>query len=60
MRGEIFLSPNVDPLLVLAYPENLRSIGLMVEAVDTFVVRCGTGAGARSDDTENLSLFALS
>ena len=32
--------PNLNHLLVLAYPENLSSIGLMVEAVDTF---CGTG-----------------
>ena len=41
--------PNLNHLLVLAYPENLSSIGLMVEAVDTFrgasasavPVRCG-------------------
>ena len=41
---------NVDPLLGLAYPENLSSIGLMVEAVDTFcgagAVRCGCGCSA--------------
>ena len=34
--GVIFIIPNLDPLLGLAYPENLSSIGLMVEAVDTF------------------------
>ena len=38
---KIFL-PNVDHLLGLSYPENLSSIGLMVEAVDTL---CGTGTG---------------
>ena len=32
-----------DPLLGLAYPENLSSIRLMVEAVDTF---CGASASA--------------
>ena len=32
--------PNLDHLLGLNYPESLSSIGLMVEAVDTF---CGTG-----------------
>ena len=41
--GVIFFIPNLDPLLALAYPENLSSIGLMVEAVDTFR---GAGAGA--------------
>ena len=38
---------NVDPLLVLTYPENLSSIGFMVEAVDTFrSASAGAGAGA--------------
>ena len=40
--GVIIFIPNVDPLLGLAYPENLISIGLMVEAVDEF---CGRGRG---------------
>ena len=31
-----FFIPNVDYLLGLAYPESLRSIGLMVEAVDSY------------------------
>ena len=45
--GVIFFIPNVDPLLGLAYPENLSSIGLMVEAVDTFRgASAGAGAGA--------------
>ena len=41
--GVIFFIPNLDLLLGLTYPENLISIGLMVEAVDTFR---GAGAGA--------------
>ena len=35
-----FLHPN--ELLMLAYPENLVKIGLLVEALDEF---CGTGMG---------------
>ena len=71
--GVNFFIPNVDPLLGLAYPENLSSIGLMVEAVDTFR-GAGAGAvpvlvlvlvpvpvlvGARCDYTENLSLIGF-
>ena len=41
--GVKFVIPHDNLLLGLAYPENLRSIGLMVEAVDTFR---GAGAGA--------------
>ena len=55
---------NVDSLFGLAHPENLSSIGFMVEAVDTFHgasagVGAGAGAGARSDYTENLSLIGF-
>ena len=64
--GVKFFIPHDDPLLGLAYPENLSSIGLMVEAVDTFRgagagagVGAGAGAGARSDYTENLSLIGF-
>ena len=42
-RVYAFLITNLDHLFGLAYPENLSSIGLMIEAVDTF---CGTSAGA--------------
>ena len=41
-----FFITNIDHLLKLNYPENLSSIGLMVEAVDTF---CGTGRGRDGD-----------
>ena len=46
LRGGIFLITKLDNLFGLAYPENLSSIGLMVEAVDTFrgAVRCGASA----------------
>ena len=40
--GVKFFISNLDHLLGLNYPESLSSIGLMVEAVDTF---CGTGTG---------------
>ena len=45
-QGEVkFFIPNLVHLFGLAYPENLSSIGLMVEAVDTL---CGTGMGRRA------------
>ena len=40
LAGVAFFITNLDHLFGLAYPENLSSIGLMVEAVDTL---CGTG-----------------
>ena len=36
LGGVNFFVTNLDYLLGLNYPENLSSIGLMVEAVDTF------------------------
>ena len=52
--------PNVDLFLGLAYSENFSSIGLMVEAVDTFRrAGAGAGAGARGYYTENLSLIGF-
>ena len=42
---KIFI-PNLNHLLVLAYPENLSPIGLMVKAVDTF---CAMGTGRDRD-----------
>ena len=64
LGGIKFFIPNVDPLLGLGYPENLSSIGLMVEAVDTFHsagagAGAGAGASARDDYTENLSLIGF-
>ena len=58
---KIFIS-NLNHLLVLAYPENLSSIGLMVEAEDTFRgagAGASGGASARGDYTENLSLIGF-
>ena len=62
LGGVKFFTTNLDHLLGLNFPESLSSIGLMVEAVDTFrgVVRCWCGAvlvqvWVRSDYTENLS-----
>ena len=59
--GEVkFFITNLDYLLGLNYPESLSSIGLMVEAVDTF---CGTARdgmawgrhGMAGDYIDNLS-----
>ena len=63
-RGVIFFIPNVDSVLGLAYPENLSSIGLIIEAVDTFQgagasAGASAGVGARCYYTENLSLIGF-
>ena len=43
---QLYIIPHPNELLILAYPENLVKIGLLVEAVDTF---CGTGTGTARD-----------
>ena len=60
--GVNFFVTILDHLLGLNYPENLSSIGLMVEAVDTFCgmgmdtgTGTGTGTGTAGDYMDNLS-----
>ena len=60
LRGVKMFIPNLDHLLGLAFPENLSSIGLMVEAVDEFCGqgRAGEGRGGEGtgcDYIDNLS-----
>ena len=47
LRGVKIFLPNLVHLFDLAFPENLSSIGLMVEAVDEF---CGTGRDGTGRD----------